>query len=40
MKLIGTVNQILVILEGLIALYGKDAKVADVIRKRGGKQCR
>lgn len=33
MKFIGTANQIQVILEGLIALYGKDAKIADVIKE-------
>lgn len=38
MKFIGKATQIQVILEGLLALYGKDAKMADVERKYGEKK--
>lgn len=34
MKFIGKADQIQVILEGLIALYGKNAKIIEVIQRR------
>lgn len=37
MKFIGTATQIQVILEGLLALYGSNAKIVEVIRRRVSK---
>ena len=38
MKFIGKADQIQIILVGLLAIYGNDAKMADVERKHGEKK--